>query len=45
MMAALTRCRCDPLLNIPNDLVVQYYSQRTDAGIMLTEATAVSQRG
>ena len=43
-MAALTRQRCNPQNGIPNDLLVDYYSQRTGAGIILTEATAWSQR-
>ena len=45
MLAALTRQRCDPKDGIPNDLMLEYYSQRTGAGLMLTEAAAWSQRG
>lgn len=44
-MAALTRQRCNPNDGIPNDLLVQYYSQRTGAGMILTEASAWNQRG
>lgn len=44
-MAALTRQRCNPLTCIPDDLALEYYSQRAGAGMILTEATAWSQRG
>ncbi len=44
-MAALTRQRCNPQDGIPNELLVEYYGQRTGAGLILTEATAWSQRG
>lgn len=45
MMAALTRCRCNPEDNIPTPLLAEYYGQRAGAGIILSEATPVSQRG
>lgn len=45
MMCALTRCRCDPNLNIPTEMVAEYYEQRAGAGIILTEATAISVQG
>jgi len=45
MMAALTRCRCNPDENVPTQLHAEYYSQRAGAGIILSEATAISQRG
>lgn len=35
-MAALTRQRCNPNDGIPNDLLVEYYGQRTGAAIILT---------
>ena len=35
-LAALTRQRCDPKDGISTDLVVEYYAQRTGAGMMLT---------
>lgn len=44
-MAALTRQRCDPKDGIPNELMKEYYLQRSGAGLMLTEASAWSQRG
>lgn len=45
-MAAMTRMRTDPATGIPNDLMVEYYSQRaTGAALVLTECAAVSKRG
>lgn len=44
-MAALTRTRCDPANSIPNDLMRNYYAQRTGAGLILTEASAWDKRG
>ena len=44
-MCALTRSRCDPNVNIPTDLVAEYYEQRAGAGIILSEATAISVEG
>lgn len=44
-MAALTRQRCNPEDGIVTDLVVEYYSQRANAGIILTEASAWSEKG
>lgn len=35
-LAALTRQRCDPKDGICTDLVVEYYVQRSGAGMMLT---------
>jgi 2,4-dienoyl-CoA reductase-like NADH-dependent reductase (Old Yellow Enzyme family) len=35
-MAAMTRQRCDPLTGIPNDFMVDYYTQRSGAGLILT---------
>ena len=37
-MAALTRCRADAD-HVPTDLMVDYYTQRASAGLILTEAT------
>lgn len=45
VMATMTRERCDIKLNIPTPLVVEYYSQRTGAGLILTEGAAWSSRG
>jgi 2,4-dienoyl-CoA reductase-like NADH-dependent reductase (Old Yellow Enzyme family) len=45
-MAPLTRCRADYKTLIPNDLHIQYYTERAeDAGIVFTECTTVSARG
>jgi hypothetical protein len=35
----------DELKGVPTDLVREYYTQRTGAGLILTECVAVSQRG
>lgn len=46
VMAALTRSRADPKTCTPDDLHVQYYSERAeDAGLVLTECTGISKRG
>ena len=42
-MAPLTRSRA--VNNLPNDLMVQYYSQRAEAGLIITEGTAPSING
>jgi 2,4-dienoyl-CoA reductase-like NADH-dependent reductase (Old Yellow Enzyme family) len=44
IMAPLTRSRAVDR-RIPNDLMVEYYTQRASAGMILTEATAVSPQG
>lgn len=43
IMSPLTRCRA--LNRIPNELLVEYYSQRASAGLILTEATSVTPMG
>lgn len=43
-MAPLTRSRALPD-GTPSDLQVQYYAQRASAGLIITEATAISQVG
>jgi len=45
VMASLTRIRADPQTGVPNDLMVDYYSQRASAGLILTEGSAVSNAG
>jgi N-ethylmaleimide reductase len=45
VMAAMTRMRTDPKDGVPNDLLVEYYSQRAGAGLVLTECASVSRRG
>lgn len=44
IMAPLTRSRAGDE-RIPNDLMAQYYAQRASAGLILTEATAVTPMG
>lgn len=39
-MAPLTRCRADAD-HVPTDLMVEYYSQRASAGLIIAEATMV----
>jgi N-ethylmaleimide reductase len=43
VMAPMTRSRC--INNIPNDLVVTYYTQRSEAGLIITEGTSPSDNG
>lgn len=43
VMAPMTRSRA--IHNIPNDLMVEYYKQRADAGLLITEGTAPSANG
>ena len=44
IMAPLTRCRAS-VGRVPNDLMAEYYRQRAGAGMILSEATAVSPMG
>lgn len=44
IMAPLTRCRSSEG-RVPNELMVEYYSQRASAGLILTEATSVDPMG
>jgi N-ethylmaleimide reductase len=44
LMAPLTRGRADPG-SIPNAMMKTYYEQRASAGLILTEATGISQEG
>ncbi len=44
VMAPLTRCKADPG-RVPNDLMKDYYLQRASAGLIITEATAVTPMG
>lgn len=45
IMAPLTRSRAIGGGRVPNDLMVEYYVQRASAGLILTEATAVTPQG
>lgn len=43
VMSPMTRCRS--IGNIPNDLVAEYYKQRSGAGLIITEGIAPSPNG
>ncbi|MFC4727233.1 alkene reductase [Coralloluteibacterium thermophilus] len=45
VMAPLTRSRAAGGGRVPNDLMVEYYRQRAGAGLILSEATAVTPMG
>lgn len=45
IMAPLTRMRSKQPGNIPYGLNAQYYAQRADAGLIISEATQISQQG
>lgn len=42
IMAPLTRSRAPGQGRVPNELMAEYYKQRCSAGLILTEATAIS---
>ncbi|KNC86859.1 hypothetical protein SARC_01005 [Sphaeroforma arctica JP610] len=45
-MAPCTRCRADPVTRVPNvELMSRYYSERSEFGMILTEATSVNAMG
>src|SRR5471030_1137228 len=44
VMPALTRMRAGPG-GVPSPLAAEYYSQRASAGLVITEATAISVQG
>ena len=44
VMAPLTRGRAG-IERVPNDLMVEYYTQRASAGMIIAEATVVSEQG
>ena len=43
VMPPMTRCRAAQPGNIPTKLMAEYYGQRTDAGLIIAEATQVSE--
>ena len=45
VMAPLTRNRAMPPGMVPNPLAIEYYGQRASAGLLISEATQVSQQG
>jgi N-ethylmaleimide reductase len=44
-MAPLTRCRATPVTDAPNQLIADYYAQRSGAGLIVSEATQVLAQG
>ena len=42
VMAPMTRSRADNAGHVPNDLMVEYYTQRATAGLIITEGTYVN---
>jgi 2,4-dienoyl-CoA reductase-like NADH-dependent reductase (Old Yellow Enzyme family) len=44
IMAPLTRCRAEPG-RVPGDLIAEYYGQRAEAGLIISEATSVAPMG
>src|SRR5512137_3012908 len=44
VMAPLTRARAGNE-RVPNDLMAEYYAQRASAGLIITEATVISEQG
>ena len=44
VMAPLTRARAGRE-RVPNDLMTEYYTQRASAGLIITEATTISEQG
>src|SRR5215467_14004923 len=45
VMAPLTRNRAVPGSFVPGPLAIEYYGQRASAGLLVTEATQISQQG
>src|SRR5215212_10622019 len=45
VMAPLTRNRAVPPGMVPSELAIEYYGQRASAGLLITEASQVSQQG
>lgn len=43
VMAPLTRTRAENPGHVPNELMVEYYAQRTSAGLIISEGTWVSE--
>lgn len=44
VMAPMTRSRADNSARKPNDLMVEYYRQRSGAGLIITEGSQISER-
>ena len=43
VLAPLTRCRADPGTFAPNDMMAAHYAARADAGLLIAEATVISE--
>jgi N-ethylmaleimide reductase len=43
IMAPLTRCRATPGTNAPNAMMAQMYAERASAGLLIAEATVISE--
>ena len=44
VMAPLTRSRANNSGRVPNDIMVEYYRQRSSAGLIITEGSQISER-
>jgi N-ethylmaleimide reductase len=44
VLAPMTRARAG-VTRVPNELMAEYYTQRSDAGLLITEATSISVQG
>jgi N-ethylmaleimide reductase len=44
LMAPMTRARCTAD-HVPTEIMIEYYRQRTGAGLILTEATGITPEG
>ncbi len=45
MMSPMTRGRADTVTAVPTERMIQYYADRADAGLIITEATGISRQG
>lgn len=45
VMAPMTRCRADFNTRVPTDIMITYYTQRSTAGLIISEATVVTPDG
>jgi N-ethylmaleimide reductase len=45
IMAPLTRARTNSTDRVPNELMVEYYIQRSSAGLIISEATSIMPMG
>ncbi|RLN32466.1 hypothetical protein BBJ28_00007829 [Nothophytophthora sp. Chile5] len=45
VLSPLTRARCDPVTHEAGNMQLDYYGQRAGAGLIITEAVAISEQG